>query len=349
MVYKLSTIVGQIGGLLEGEDKEVIGIASLSTAQENQISFLSSSKYRKQLASCQAGTLIVTERMAKLLKGNFSFIITDDPYLYFAKLAQFFLPKEELRAYKHPSAVIGQNTHIPDSCRIDANVVIGDHVQLGEFCHIGAGCVIADNVVIGQNSVFFPNVTVYEGVRFGEHVRIHAGCVIGSDGFGLAWDKENDQWFKIPQTGSVRIGDYVEVGANSTIDRGALDDTIIENDAKIDNLVQVGHNVYIGKSTAVAGCVGIAGSTHIGSHCLIGGAVMFSGHIEIEDHTQIGGGTAVAKSLSSDHYASFFPLMKHKEWVKNAIHLRHLSDMADKIKQLEHKVEQMNQDSEDVK
>ncbi len=340
--YSLGFLISQFGGQLIGTDKEISGIASLLSAKPDQISFLSSAKYRKQVEQSCAGTLIVTPKIAETLVDK-DLIVTDDPYLYFARVARLFSPEHTILPSIHPSVQIGAGSVVPESCEIAANVVIGCNVKLGERCRIQAGVVIGDNVTIGSDTTLFANVVLYEAVVIGVGCRIHSGVVIGSDGFGLAWDKENNNWFKIPQTGIVRIGNNVEIGANSTVDRGALDDTIIEDNAKIDNLVQIGHNCRIGRATAVAGCVGIAGSTDIGANCLIGGAVMFSGHIEIEDGTMIGGGTAVAKSLSKDHYASFFPLMKHKDWVKNAAHLRHLSEMSAKIKQLEEQIKQLTQ------
>ena len=340
--YTLGFLIKQFGGQLVGADKEITGIASLLSAGPDQISFLSSAKYRRQVEESHAGALIVTPKIAETLSDR-NLIITDDPYLYFARVARLFSPEYIPVPGIHASVVIGADSVVPESCEIAANVVIGCNVILGECCHIEAGVIIGDNVTVGLGTTLFANVVLYEGATIGEGCRIHAGVVIGSDGFGLAWDKENNNWFKIPQTGIVRIGNNVEIGANTTIDRGALDDTIIEDNAKIDNLVQIGHNCRIGKATAVAGCVGIAGSTDIGANCLIGGAVMFSGHIEIEDGTMIGGGTAVAKSLTKDHYASFFPLMKHKEWVKNAAQLRHLSEMSAKMKQLEEQITQLTQ------
>lgn len=347
--YLLSVLISQFGGELIGQDKPILGIASLLSANEEEISFLSSIKYRKDLANSQAGAFIVTESIARTLleeNPNISLIITDDPYLYFAKVSRLFSPEQKAKAVIHPSVVVGENAIIAESCEISANVVIGNNVKIGESCRIQAGVIIGDNVTIGANTVLFANVVLYEKVIIGEDCRIHSGVIIGADGFGLAWDKENNNWFKIPQIGTVRIGNNVEIGANSTVDRGALDDTIIEDNAKIDNLVQVGHNTRIGKATAIAGCVGIAGSTDIGANCLVGGAAMFSGHISIEDGTIIGGGTAVAKSLKKEHYASFFPLMTHKEWVKNAVQMKNLNQMSTKIKTLEKQLENLTKNSE---
>jgi UDP-3-O-[3-hydroxymyristoyl] glucosamine N-acyltransferase len=200
--------------------------------------------------------------------------------------------------------------------------------------------VIGDDCQIGDDVTLYPNVTVYQGCRVGNRVTIHAGAVVGSDGFGLAW--AGDHWYKIPQTGRALIGDDVEIGANTTIDRGAMADTVIANGAKIDNLVQIAHNVQVGEHTAIAGCVGIAGSTHIGAYCTIGGAAMLVGHIEIADKTHIGGGTLVSKSIRKpDNYASSFPLSTMKDWLANAVHLRHLDDLVNRVKQLEAEVKTM--------
>ncbi len=344
MTYTLSSLITRFGGQLLGEDREINGIASLTSAGAQQISFMSNARFKNQLADSQAGAFIVPQAMTDLsVSDSACLIVSDDPYLYFAKVAQLFAPEKPVVASIHPTVVTGSNTQVADSCEIAANVVLGNNVQIGERCHIHAGVVIGDNVVLGDDTVLFANVVLYEGVIIGERCRIHAGVVIGSDGFGLAWDRENNNWFKIPQTGVVRIGNNVEIGANSAIDRGALDDTVIEDNAKIDNLVQIGHNTRVGQATAIAGCAGISGSTDIGANCLIGGAVMSSGHLKIEDGTIIGGGTAVTKSISKDHYASFFPLMKHKDWTKNATQLRHLYAMSQTIKTLEKKIEHLTE------
>lgn len=332
----LSQIIHQIGGQLYGQDKEVTSVASLDVATSNEISFLSNPKYHSQLQKSGAGAIILHEKMLDKLPEHGSAIVVADPYLYFAKVARLFTPIVLASGKVHPKAVIADTAVVPKSCEVGANAVIGEHVVLGEGCRILAGTVIEDWCVLGDEVLLHANVTVYSHVLIGNRVEIHSGSVIGADGFGLAWDKDNNAWFKIPQVGRVILEDDVEIGANTTVDRGAINDTVIKQDAKIDNLVQIAHNVQIGRHTAIAGCTGIAGSTQIGDNCTIGGAAMFVGHIHIANKTFIGGGTLVSHSIhEAGHYASSYPLQTHKDWVRNAVHVRRLNDMNKRLKELE--------------
>ncbi len=332
----LSQIVHQLGGKLIGPDNEVASVASLDLATQNQISFLSNPKYASQLNDTSAGAVILHEKMLAKRSEQTSVIVADDPYLYFAKVARIFSPIVVSSGKIHPKATVAVSATVPDSCEIGANVVIGENVVLGENCRILAGTVVEDGCHFGDDVVLHANVTIYPQVVMGNRVEVHSGSVIGADGFGLAWDKSEKAWFKIPQTGRVVLEDDVEIGANATVDRGAINDTIIRQDAKIDNLVQVAHNVHIGQHTVIAGCTGIAGSTHIGDNCTIGGAAMFVGHIEVADGTFIGGGTLVSHSIrEAGHYASSYPLQMHKDWVRNAVHVRHLNDINKRLKLLE--------------
>lgn len=340
MPFTLTQITSELGGTLQGCDITIVRVAPLDQAQSNEISFLANPKYRKTLDSSKAGAVIVTESVAQTLPESLSLIVTTDPYLYFAKVARLFTPKLQAASDIHASAVIDKSALIPKSCEIGANAVIGTNVSLGERCRILPGCVIENDCTLGNDVVLHANVTLYSNVVLGNDVEIHSGAVIGSDGFGLAWDKT--EWFKIPQTGRVVLEDGVEVGANTTIDRGALADTIIRTGAKIDNLVQIAHNVEIGEHTVIAGCTGIAGSSKIGAYCSIGGAAMFVGHIEVADKTYIGGGTLVSKSLNTpNHYASSYPISTHKDWVRNAVHLRHLNDMVKRLATLEKQLQKL--------
>ncbi len=335
MRYSLSEIIARLGGELVGADFEADGVQTLAAAQSDQIAFLANPKYRQQLNDTQAGAVIVKSGSEGLPEHK-SYIFSDDPYLYFARVAQLFHPRPRADGSCHQSAVIHHTAHIPASCEIGAHVVIGKNVRLGEGCRILAGSVIEADCILGDECVLHPNVVLYHEVRLGHRVEIHAGSVIGADGFGIARDGRDNTWCKIPQSGSVVIGDDVEIGANSNIDRGALGNTEIGEGAKIDNQVQIGHNCVIGKHTAIAACTGISGSTKIGNYCIVGGAAMFVGHIEIADHTLIGGGTAVTRSIpEAGHYATCFPLQTHKEWVRNAVHIRHLSDLNKRLKALE--------------
>lgn len=331
--YQLSQIVAELGGERLGEDIAVTGVRPLDKAGSDHIGFLANPKYKATVAQSNAGAIIVNTNSADDFAGR-NLILTPDPYLYFAKVARLFSPAEKASPGIHPSAVIEPSARIPASCEIGANTYIGANTVLGEGCRILAGAVVEHNCTLGNEVILHPNSVVYHGCTLGHRVEIHGGSVIGADGFGLAF--AGDSWFKIPQTGAVTLGDDVEIGANSMIDRGAMSDTIIGRGTKIDNQVQIGHNCQIGEHTVIAACAGISGSTKIGSYCIIGGAAMFVGHIEIADKTTIGGGTAVTHSIKEPgHYATCYPLQTHKEWARNAIHIRHLSDMSKKIKQLE--------------
>jgi len=253
-------------------------------------------------------------------------IVADNPYVYYARVAQLLYPVRTPEPPIHPAAVIGRD------------------VTLGEGVVIHAGCVIGDGVSIGDGSVLHPNVTVYAGCRIGKRALIHAGAVIGADGFGFA--KAGEAWLKIPQVGRVLIGDDVEIGANTTIDRGAIEDTIIGDGVKLDNQIQVGHNVVIGDHSAMAGCVGIAGSTRIGRRCTVGGGAIILGHLELADDVHVSSGTLVAKSLKQPgQYTGAFPVERHDGWLKNAAHLRHLSKLADRVHELEKKLSELEKKS----
>jgi UDP-3-O-[3-hydroxymyristoyl] glucosamine N-acyltransferase len=230
--------------------------------------------------------------------------------------------------------VIDATARVAHTAAIGAGVVIGPGCEVGEGTSIEPGCVLGAGVSIGRQCRLYANVTVYHDCAIGSRVILHSGVVIGADGFGLAW--ESGRWNKIPQIGRVLIADDVEIGANTTVDRGALDDTVIEEGAKLDNQIQIGHNCRIGAHTAIAGCVGIAGSTHIGRYCRIGGSAMIGGHLEIVDGVEISGGTSVAKSiLKPGTYTSLFPVSLHRDWLKNASHLRHLDEVVMRMRRLE--------------
>jgi len=340
MSYTLSEIVAQLGGELRGPDARIQRLAPLETASAGELTFVASAKYRRQMDSCLASAVIVSPKLALDIDTERALIITADPYLYFAKVATLLSPAPRARPGVHERAVIGADSLVGASSEIGPLVSVGARAKIGERCRLMPGVVVGDDVEIGDDVTLYANVTIYHGCRIGHRVTIHSGAVIGGDGFGLAWD--SDHWFKIPQTGRVLVGDDVEIGANTTIDRGALADTLIGRGAKIDNLVQIAHNVRIGEYTAIAGCVGIAGSTHIGAYCTIGGAAMFVGHIEIADRTHIGGGTLVSKSIrNSGNYASSYPLSTMKEWLSNAVHLRHLDELVGRVKQLENQIKTM--------
>ena len=261
-------------------------------------------------------------------------IIVDNPYAYFAKLSAFLNPSAAITLGVALSAEVNPSATVPASCSVAALVVIGANVVLGENVIIGSGCVIENDVIIEANTQLEPNVTIKHHCIVGRNCHIFSGAVIGSDGFGYA--EEKGRWLKIPQVGRVVIHDYVDIGANTTVDRGALDDTIIEEGVKLDNLIQIGHNCVIGAHTVIAGCTGIAGSATVGKHCKIGGAAMILGHLEIADNVTISPGSMITRSLATaDTYTALMPFQTHKAWLNTAAKIRHLDDLSDKIKQLE--------------
>lgn len=329
--FTLAEIAAQLGGDVLGDAQtRIVRVAALASAGEGDIAFLSNPKFRDQLASCKASAVILRADAAADFSG--ARIVTANPYAYYARLATLLNPYESGFSGVHPSAAL--ESPVPASAAIGPHVSIGKGVRLGEGVVINAGCVIGDGAAIGDGSVLYPRVTVYHHCQIGQRCIIHAGAVIGADGFGFAPDGQD--WVKIPQIGRVLIGNDVEIGANTTIDRGALDDTIIEDGCKLDNLVHIGHNCVIGRNSVIAGCVGIAGSTVFGEHCIVGGAGMISGHLNIAAGTTISGGSTLMKSIAKPGvYTSVFPIDTHEEWLRNASHLRRLSKLADRIADLE--------------
>jgi UDP-3-O-[3-hydroxymyristoyl] glucosamine N-acyltransferase len=337
--YRLSEIAAQLGGRVLGDSEVRISqIASLEAAQPDQISFLTNSKYRAQLTGTRAGAVILAEEDAD--STGLPRIISDNPYAYFARVSALLNPLPEARPGIHPSAVIGAGAKIAATASIAATAVIGEGATIGDHSVIGEGCCIGANVVIGCRARLYPRVVVYHGCVIGDDLIAHSGVVIGADGFGIAMD--HGRWIKIPQIGRVVIGNDVEIGANTTIDRGALDDTVIENDVKLDNQIQVAHNVRIGAHTAIAGCVGIAGSTTIGSYCRIGGSAGILGHLQIGDNVEIAAFTLIGKSIrEAGSYTGIFPFAKTDDWRKNAVHLRHLDELVKRIKILEQEIKSL--------
>ena len=329
----LADIAAKLGADLRGDGTVVIeSIAGTATAGEGQITFLSSSKYRKQLAECQASAVMLKAADAEAFDGNA--LLMDDPYLGYAKVAQLLdttpASASEIApsAYIDPTAELGENVSIGHNAVIEAGARIGDNAQ------IGAGCFIGKNAQIGAGTKLWANVTIYHSVVLGEQCLVQSSTVIGADGFGYANDK--GEWVKIPQLGSVRIGNRVEIGACTTIDRGALDDTIIEDNVIIDNQMQIAHNVQIGYGTAMAGGTIVAGSTKIGKYCIIGGASVLNGHIEIADGVTITGMGMVMRSIEEKGmYSSGIPLQPNKEWRKTAARTMKIDEMNKRLKAVE--------------
>ncbi len=318
----LREIAEAIGGEVVGDgEMRIERIATLEDAGADSITFLSNPLYARQLGTTRAGAVIVGPAFRAEATARGAAVVADDPYLSFAKLTQWWADRQGVRSGTgiHPSAIV------------DAGAVIGKGVSIGALTFVAAGC------RIGANSRIGPRVTLLHDVRLGERCIVHPGAVIGADGFGFAPDRgQGNRWVKIEQLGGVVIGDDVEIGANTCIDRGALGDTTIADGVKIDNLVQIGHNVKVGAHTAIAGCVGIAGSTTIGSHCMIGGGVGITGHVTITDGVVLSGATQVTRSIAkAGRYGGPFPFDDNAAWEKNAATLRNLHALRERVRALE--------------
>ena len=326
----LGEIVERLGGEAVGEAATPLtGVATLDSAGPGEITFLANPKYRGKLAGTRAGAVILGpgDRGAATIPC----IVSDNPYAYYARTVTLFHPQAPVRPGIHPFAQIDASANVDAYAEIGAFVVIGAGAVVGKLAKIGAHCVIGERVSIGEGTRLNPRVTIYDDCAIGARCVLHSGVVIGADGFGMARDA--GRWVKIPQVGKVRIGDDVEVGANTTIDRGALDDTVIEDGVKLDNQIQVGHNCVIGAHTVVAGCTGISGSVTIGRDCLIGGGVGLVGHISICDRVTISGFSLITKSINEPGtYTGAMPFMPHAEWLRNAVHLRRLDRMAKQLR-----------------
>jgi UDP-3-O-[3-hydroxymyristoyl] glucosamine N-acyltransferase len=348
MGTRLGELVERFGGQLAGDPNlEVTGIAPLDGAGASQISFLSNSKLRAQAAQSTAGALIVSSlddtTVAATYRG--ARIVTTNPYAYFARTAQYFAALDEIVPAPgiDPSARVAASAEVDPSAHIGPQVTIEAGAVVKAGAVIDAGCFIGRAAVIGEGTHLFANATFHARCVIGARGIVHSGAVIGTDGFGFA--RENGVYIKIPQTGRVLIGDDVEIGASTTIDRGALEDTVIEDGVKLDNQIQIGHNCHIGAHTAMAGCVGVAGSAKIGKHCTFGGAAMVLGHLTIADNVHISSGSMVSRSiLEPGQYTGFYPLAKNSEWEKSAAIVRNLATMRDKIRALEKTIKKLSEE-----
>ncbi|EQC00028.1 UDP-3-O-(3-hydroxymyristoyl)glucosamine N-acyltransferase [Photorhabdus temperata] len=338
---RLADLAQQLNAQLHGDGDVVItSIAPMHSANNEQITFLSDSRYRERLGECQAAAVVLRE--SDLPYCNVPALVVANPYLAYAYMAQIMdttpVPAQDI----HPSAVISPQATLGKNVSVGANAVIESDVVLGDNVVIGAGCFIGKNTHIGAGSRFWANVSVYHNVEIGEQCLIQSGAVIGSDGFGYANDRGN--WVKIPQLGSVIIGDRVEIGACTTIDRGALDNTIIGNGVIIDNQCQIAHNVIIGDNTAVAGGVIMAGSLKIGRYCMIGGASVINGHMEICDKVTVTGMSMVMRPITEPGvYSSGIPSQPNKVWRKTAALVMNINEMNKRLKSLESKLEGKNE------
>ena len=339
----------QFQASLVGEASQAfIGLASLERAQAKQISFLSNPLYRQQASDSLAGALIVSQDDLEFLQAKLStasskrvYFVSKNPYATFARMAQYFARASSPKYAPgvHPSAVIDATAIIPASCHIGPYVQIGNGVKLGERVVILGNTSLGMNTVIASDTLVYPSVSIYHDIQIGERCIIHSGAVIGADGFGFAPDfsAAGGEWIKIPQTGRVVIGNDVEIGASTTIDRGAMSDTIIGSGSKIDNQVQIAHNVTIGDCCVIAGCAAISGSTKIGNFCIIGGAANFAGHLTIADRTTISGNTSIIRSITQpgQHFTGVYPSMLHSAWEKNAAILRGLDKIRQRLRLLD--------------
>lgn len=333
MQKKLSEIAALLNAELKGDaDCIITGVATLHEAKEGDISFFHNPKYKSQLEKTKASAVIISAEMA--LHSCTSTVIVKDPYFAYAKIAALFAYQANYKPGIHPTAVIGQNCQIDESAYIGPHVVVEDNVVVGANTKIGAQCSIGEGVKIGANCRLDPRVTLYHHVSIGNKVVIFSGAVLGADGFGNAFHE--GKWHKVPQLGTVIVEDDVEIGANTTIDRGALGDTIIRQGVRLDNQIQIAHNVEIGANTAIAACVGIAGSAKIGSYCMIAGGVGINGHIEIADQTILTGMAAVNNSIKEKGvYSSGTGLLPTLEWKKSVVRFRQLDKMARRLQQIE--------------
>lgn len=336
--YSLQELSTQIGATLRGNaDVVVESIASLDKANARQLTFISNVKFREKLAQSQAGAIIVSDADVDFCAPESNLLIVKDPYVAYAILAQYMDNTPKAANHIAESAVISCSAILGKNVAVGANAVIEDGVVLGDDVVIGAGCFIGKNTKIAAGTQLWANVSVYHEVEIGEHCLIQSGAVIGSDGFGYANDR--GRWIKIPQTGTVLIGNHVEIGACTCIDRGALDATVIEDNVIIDNLCQIAHNVHIGTGTAVAGGVIMAGSLKVGRYCLIGGASVINGHMEICDKVTVTGMGMVMRPITEPGiYSSGIPLQTNKEWRKTAALTLDIDKMNKRLRALEKKL-----------
>lgn len=329
-IWRADALADRFGLELRGQPGRLIdGVATLSRAGASQLSFLANPAYRRQLAASQAALVVLSREHAA--ECPLDCLISANPYADFARIAALFDARPAFVAGVHPTAVIAADAEVDPGARIDAQVVIGARSRIAAGAWIGAASVVGEDCVVGEHSRLLARVTLVTRVRLGARVLIHPGAVLGADGFGLAFDQGH--WLKVPQLGGVQIGDDCEIGANTTIDRGALDDTVLEEDVRLDNQIQVGHNVLIGAHTAIAGCAAIAGSARIGRYCLIAGGVGIAGHIEIGDRVKVSAMSLVSRSLRGPgEYASGTPIQEVRRWRRNAARFRRLDDMARQLK-----------------
>jgi UDP-3-O-[3-hydroxymyristoyl] glucosamine N-acyltransferase len=344
MSYTLKQLAEKIGAEVHGDESYIIhSLATLSSASAQQIAFLANKKYSQQLSDTKAGAVIISSQNLK--DCNTHALVMDNPYLGYALTAQLLDTTPKPAHNIHPSAQISQDVKLGKNVAIGANAVIEKGVVLADNVIIGAGCFIGEQVIIGLNTKLWANVSIYHRVEIGQNCLVQANTVIGSDGFGYANDKGS--WLKIPQLGSVIIGNNVEIGASTTIDRGALEDTVIKDGVILDNQIQIAHNVVIGENTAMAACSVIAGSSTLGKNCVIAGLVGINGHIDVVDNVVFTGMSMVTKNINEPGvYSSGMPCQPNKEWNKNNARIRKLESILKRMKSAENDIEHLNKNIE---
>jgi UDP-3-O-[3-hydroxymyristoyl] glucosamine N-acyltransferase len=333
---------GRLEAVIDGpSDRLIRGAATLAEAGAGELAFLANPRYRADAAATRAAAVVLSPADFEALSGGAaasaarpSFVLTRNPYAWFALALQRLHPEPAPRGGVHASAVVAPDARLAAGVSVGPGAVIESGARLEEGAVIGALSFVGAGARVGAGSRLHAHVTLAHGCELGQRCVVHSGAVIGADGFGFA--PFEGGWIKIPQVGRVLIGDAVEIGANTSIDRGALGDTVIEDEVKLDNQIQIGHNCRIGRATVMAGCVGVAGSATIGRGCQIGGAAMIAGHLTIADGCAIGPGTLVASSIAEPgHYTGFFPMMKNRDWERSAAIIRHLDELRRRVRELE--------------
>lgn len=334
--FTLAELASRLGGRVAGDPDTVLRqVGTLDSAGPGQLSFLSNPRYRGRLAATRAAAVILdatAEGFTRLPR-----LVVENPYATFARASALFNPAEPVEAGLSPGAFVHPGAQVDPSASIAAGTSIDDGARVGPRSAIGPGCHLGRGARVGADCRLHASVVVYAGCVVGDRAILHSGVVIGADGFGFA--PENGRWVKIPQAGSVRIGDDVEIGANTTIDRGAIEDTVIEDGVKLDNQIQIGHNCRVGAHTAMAGCVAVAGSARIGARCTVGAAALILGHLELADDVHVSAGTVVSRSVRKPGTVTgLFPSDEHAAWQRNAAHLRSLDALVRRVRALERKI-----------
>ena len=344
MAIRLQELAQAIGAELRGDPElQITGVGTLQQAQSGHLSFLSNPQYGRYLASTAASAVVLGPEDAE--RCPVAALVTDNPYLGYARAARLLFPLPPFEAGIHPSAVVDRSARVDASAHVGACAVIGEGAMIGPGAYIGPGSVIEAGCQVGESSRLVARVTLCRDSRIGARCLIHPGAVLGADGFGLANDR--GRWEKVPQLGCVRVGDDVEIGANTTIDRGALEDTVLHDGVKLDNLIQIAHNVEIGAHTAMAGCSAVAGSTKIGSHCTVGGLTGVVGHLTIGDNVHFSAATLVTRSFESPgYYSGGLPAMDNAEWRKAVARVRRLEEMSRELKALKKRIRTLEEGSE---